>query len=112
VIWRFTVFSPVSPGKIAAYYIMVNREARHFASMWRQGGLPLKVRDLAASFLRYDLGALALAEEWSIPTVSDVVLWLRDQACQHFPDSEFAQRYGGSCDLIGGAERSLFLGAA
>ena len=41
------------------------------------------------------LGAPALAEEWSLPTIRDAVLWLRDQACQHFPESDFARKYGG-----------------
>ena len=41
------------------------------------------------------LGAPKLARGWSFPTVRDAVLWLRDQACQHFPDSNLAKKYGG-----------------
>jgi len=32
----------------------------------------------------------------SIPlAISALVEWLRDQACAHYPDSDFAQKYGG-----------------
>jgi hypothetical protein len=34
-------------------------------------------------------------EECALPTVRDAVLWLRDKACEHFPDSDFARKYGG-----------------
>jgi hypothetical protein len=47
------------------------------------------------SGFRVAVGAPAVAEEWSLPTIRDAVLWLRDQACQHYPDSEFARKYGG-----------------
>jgi hypothetical protein len=36
-----------------------------------------------------------VAETRSITTIRDAVLWLRDAACQHLPDSEFAQKHGG-----------------
>ena len=29
-----------------------------------------------------------------LPTIRDAVLWLRDAACKHLPNSEFAQKYG------------------
>jgi hypothetical protein len=32
----------------------------------------------------------------SLLTFRDAVLWLRDAACQHLPDSSFAQKYGAS----------------
>jgi hypothetical protein len=34
-------------------------------------------------------------EEYALPTIRDAVLWLRDKACQHFPESDFARKYGG-----------------
>jgi hypothetical protein len=32
-----------------------------------------------------------VAEARSITTIRDAVLWLRDAACQHLPDAEFAK---------------------
>jgi hypothetical protein len=31
--------------------------------------------------------------EGKVSTVAEAALWLRDQACEHYPDSEFAQKY-------------------
>ena len=28
-----------------------------------------------------------------VSTVAEVAAWLRDHACQHYPDSEFARKY-------------------
>jgi hypothetical protein len=28
-------------------------------------------------------------------SIGEAVEWLRDQACAHYPDSEFARKYGG-----------------
>jgi len=33
--------------------------------------------------------------EGKVETMGEVAIWLRDQACQHYPDSEFARRYCG-----------------
>jgi hypothetical protein len=42
------------------------------------------------------LGNPKLAErKMGLPTIRDAVLWLRDAACKHLPDSEFARKYGG-----------------
>jgi hypothetical protein len=41
------------------------------------------------------IGAPNQAEEWSLPTIRDAVLWLRDAACAYYPDSQFARKYGG-----------------
>jgi hypothetical protein len=41
------------------------------------------------------LGAPELTAGSVLPTARDAVLWLRDQACQHLPDSEFERKYGG-----------------
>jgi hypothetical protein len=30
-----------------------------------------------------------------VKTMAEAAIWLRDQACQHYPDSEFARKYGG-----------------
>jgi hypothetical protein len=30
-----------------------------------------------------------------VKTITEAAVWLRDQACQHYPDSEFARKYGG-----------------
>ena len=30
-----------------------------------------------------------------VSTFSEATAWLRDQACKHYPDSEFARKYGG-----------------
>ena len=30
-----------------------------------------------------------------VKTMLEAAVWLRDQACQHYPDSEFARKYGG-----------------
>ena len=30
-----------------------------------------------------------------VHTMAEAAVWLRDQACQHYPDSEFARKYGG-----------------
>ena len=35
------------------------------------------------------------AEGWAFPTIGEAVAWLKDQACTHYPDSEFARKYGG-----------------
>ena len=32
--------------------------------------------------------------EGKVSTVAEAALWLRDQACTHYPDSEFARKYG------------------
>jgi hypothetical protein len=34
-------------------------------------------------------------EACALPTIRDAVQWLRDRACEHFPDSDFARKYGG-----------------
>ena len=31
----------------------------------------------------------------TVKTIAEAVVWLRDQACQHYPDSEFARKYCG-----------------
>jgi hypothetical protein len=41
------------------------------------------------------LGSPKQAEGWAFPTIGAAVAWLRDQACAHYPDSEFARKYGG-----------------
>ncbi len=41
------------------------------------------------------LGAPPQAEGWALPTIGAAVVWLRDQACVHYPDSEFARKYCG-----------------
>jgi hypothetical protein len=41
------------------------------------------------------LGNPKIAEASSLPTIRDAVLWLRDAACRHLPDSDFAQKYCG-----------------
>jgi len=41
------------------------------------------------------LGNPKLAEQFALPTIRDAVLWLRDAACKHLPDSDFARKYGG-----------------
>jgi hypothetical protein len=41
------------------------------------------------------LGNPKIADASSLPTIRDAVLWLRDAACKHLPDSDFAQKYGG-----------------
>jgi hypothetical protein len=33
--------------------------------------------------------------EGKVSTIREAVLWLRDQACQHYPDSTFARKCGG-----------------
>jgi hypothetical protein len=42
------------------------------------------------------LGNPPLAEGWAaVPTIRDAILWLRDKACEQFPNSDFARKYGG-----------------
>jgi hypothetical protein len=41
------------------------------------------------------LGDPQQAEGWGFRTIGEAVAWLRDQACARYPDSEFAQKYGG-----------------
>jgi hypothetical protein len=33
--------------------------------------------------------------EGKVRTFAEAATWLRDQACTHYPDSEFAREYGG-----------------
>jgi hypothetical protein len=33
--------------------------------------------------------------EGKVSTFADAAVWLRDQACQHYPDSGFASKYCG-----------------
>ena len=33
--------------------------------------------------------------EGKVTTIAEAAVWLRDQACQHYPDSEFARKYCG-----------------
>jgi hypothetical protein len=33
--------------------------------------------------------------EGQVSTVTEATAWLRDQACKHYPDSGFAQKYCG-----------------
>jgi hypothetical protein len=35
------------------------------------------------------------AAEDKVSTLAEAAAWLRDQACQHYPDSEFARKYCG-----------------
>ena len=30
-----------------------------------------------------------------VATMAEAAVWLRDHACHHYPDSEFARKYGG-----------------
>jgi hypothetical protein len=30
-----------------------------------------------------------------VATMAEAAVWLRDHACQHYPDSEFARKYCG-----------------
>ena len=30
-----------------------------------------------------------------VKTMTEAAVWLRDRACQQYPDSEFARKYGG-----------------
>ena len=32
--------------------------------------------------------------EVKVSTAAEAALWLRDEACAHYPDSEFARKYG------------------
>jgi hypothetical protein len=41
------------------------------------------------------LGDPKQAEGWAFPSIGEAAAWLRDQACVHYPDSEFARKYGG-----------------
>jgi hypothetical protein len=41
------------------------------------------------------LGNPKQAEGWALPSIAEAVEWLREQACAHYPDSEFARKYGG-----------------
>jgi hypothetical protein len=41
------------------------------------------------------LGDPELAEGWAFKTIGEAVAWLREEACPHYPDSDFAQKYGG-----------------
>jgi hypothetical protein len=41
------------------------------------------------------LGNPKQAEDWALPSIAEAVEWLREQACAHYPDSEFARKYGG-----------------
>jgi hypothetical protein len=43
------------------------------------------------------LGDPALAEGLAFPTIREAVAWPRDQTCRHYPESEFARKYG---DLV------------
>ena len=33
--------------------------------------------------------------EGKVSTAAEAAVWLRDQACQHYADSDFAGKYGG-----------------
>jgi hypothetical protein len=33
--------------------------------------------------------------ESKVTTIAEAAVWLRDRACQHYPDSEFARKYCG-----------------
>jgi hypothetical protein len=50
--------------------------------------------DLGCGF-HVTLGNPQQAEGWAFPTIGEAIAWLRDQACAHYPDSEFARKYGG-----------------
>jgi hypothetical protein len=41
------------------------------------------------------LGAPKQADDWAFPSSGEAVAWLTDQACMHYPDSDFARKYGG-----------------
>jgi hypothetical protein len=41
------------------------------------------------------LGAPKQADDWAFLSVDDAVEWLIEQAAAHYPDSDFARRYGG-----------------
>jgi hypothetical protein len=75
----------------------------------RHGGLDIEaiLNDLYASEINASiswiwdggfhviLGDPQQAERRAIPTIGEAVAWLRDQACTHYPDSEFVRKYGG-----------------
>ena len=42
-----------------------------------------------------ELGAPKRAEKWAAASTAEVLAWLREQAIQHYPDSEFANRSVG-----------------
>ena len=41
------------------------------------------------------LGDPPQAEGWAFSTVGAAAISLRDEACAYYPDSDFAQKYGG-----------------
>jgi hypothetical protein len=41
-----------------------------------------------------ELGDPRKAEAWGCANIREAVEWLRQQAIKHYPDSEFARRYG------------------
>jgi hypothetical protein len=41
------------------------------------------------------LGNPKIADASSLPTIRDAVLWLRNAACKHLANSDFARKYGG-----------------
>jgi hypothetical protein len=52
--------------------------------LW-DGGIDVKLGDPLNGYKAED----------KVGTFAEATTWLRDQACRHYPDSEFAHKYGG-----------------
>ena len=53
--------------------------------MGMDGGINLELGDPLNGYAAND----------KVSTFAEATAWFRDQACKHYPDSEFARKYGG-----------------
>jgi hypothetical protein len=91
---------------------MIRRQRCSFGmSTPERGGLDMEtiLNDLYASEINVEISWLwdggidvklgdplnGYVAEGKVTTIRQAVLWLRDQACAHYPNSTFARKYGG-----------------
>ena len=65
-------------------YASETNAAISISRLW-DGGIDVKLGDPLNG---YDAEA-------KVSTFREAVIWLRDNACSHYPDTEFARKYGG-----------------
>jgi len=57
--------------------------------LW-DGGIDVKLGDPLSGY----------EAEGKASTFAEAAAWLRDQACTHYPDSEFARKYGSTSNVL------------
>lgn len=86
------------PGQISVEAILDDLYASEInveiSWLW-DGGIDVKVGSRMGIDVKLGDPLNGYDAKGKVKTMAEAAFWLRDQACQHYPDSEFAGKYGG-----------------